>query len=76
MNPNKLLSRAATMLHKQEYSCVLCDDDRILTSKKAGIAPLLSLLDSGEDLRGMAAADKIVGKAAAFLLLLGGVRGV
>ena len=76
MNPNKLLSRAMTMLQTQEYSCVLCDDNRVLTSKRTGIAPLLSLLDAGEDLRGMAAADRIVGKAAAFLLLCGGVRAV
>lgn len=66
--------RACKMLERGPYTCILCDDRRVLTSEKRGISPILERLD--EDLRGMAAADKIVGRAAAMLLILGGVESV
>ena len=67
------LTRAMTMLQNGGYTCILCDCNRVLTSKTSGIAPLLERIETGEDLCGMVVADKIIGKAAAFLLLLGGV---
>lgn len=70
------LTRAMTMLQNGGYTCILCDCNRVLTSKTSGIAPLLERIETGEDLCGMAVADKIIGKAAAFLLLLGGVSAV
>lgn len=66
--------RACTMLERGPYTCILCDDRRILTSEKRGIAPILDRLD--EDLKGMAVADKIIGRAAALLLILCGVESV
>ena len=71
-----LLSRAVTLLHSDSYTCILCDRDRILTSRSNGIAPLLTRIEDKEDLRGMVCADKIIGKAAAMLLLYGGVCAV
>ena len=71
-----LLSRAVTLLHSDSYTCILCDRDRILTSRSNGITPLLTRIEDKEDLRGMVCADKIIGKAAAMLLLYGGVRAV
>ena len=71
-----LLSRAVNLLHSDSYTCILCDRDRILTSRSNGIAPLLTRIEDKEDLRGMVCADKIIGKAAAMLLLYGGVRAV
>ena len=34
------LERAVGLLQKGEYTCVICDRDRVLTSTKKGIAPL------------------------------------
>ena len=62
-----LLSRAVTLLHSDTYTCILCDRDRVLTSRSNGIAPLLTRIEDKEDLRGMVCADKIIGKAAAML---------
>lgn len=71
------LTRAVSLLQRGSgYTCVLCDCDRVLTSRSSGIIPLLERIEAKEDIRGMAAADKIVGKAAAMLLLLGGVQSV
>ena len=68
--------RSIALLRQGDYSCVFCDRDRILTDRRRGIAPILERIESGESLHGMAVADKIIGKAAAFLLLLGGVSAV
>ena len=66
------LSAAAAML--DNYTCVLCRDGTILTDTRRGIRPLLELLHSGRDLTGFSAADRVVGKAAAFLYVLIGIR--
>lgn len=68
-----LFSRAIHLLHNGDYTCVLCDRDRVLTDTRRGIAPLLERIEAGEDLRGVCVADKIIGRAAAMLLILGGV---
>lgn len=64
------LQRAVTLLHREHYTCVLCDRDRILTSRKGGILPLLERCEEGECCRDMCAADHVIGKAAAMLLVL------
>lgn len=58
------------------YSCVLCKDGTAYTSTKRGVAPLLEWVTQGVDLKGFSAADKIVGKAAAFLFVTSGVKEV
>lgn len=68
-----LLTRAIGLLRRGGYTCVLCDNDRVMTSRSHGIAPLLERIEAGEDLNGAAVADQIIGKAAAMLLLCGGV---
>ena len=68
--------RAITLLRQGGYSCVFCDRDRVLTDRRRGIAPILERIEAGESLCGMAVADKIIGKAAAMLLLCGGARSV
>lgn len=70
------LTKAKQLLHAEGYTCVLCRDDRIYTSTRRGVAPLLELLDSGADLRGFSAADKVIGRATALLYCLLGVREV
>ena len=70
------LERAVALLTEGGYTVALCRGDRTHTDTRRGVAPLLALLDSGEDLTDFAAADKVVGKAAAFLYLRLGVKAV
>jgi hypothetical protein len=70
------LDRAKTLLQAEGYTCVLCMGDRIHTSHRRGVAPLMELLDQRTDVRGFSAADKVVGKATALLYRLLGVRAV
>ena len=54
-------------------TCALVGEGKTLCSKQRGVAPLLAWLESGENCRNMFAADKVVGRAAAFLYVLLGV---
>ena len=67
------LERAKVLLAQGGYTVVLCRDDVTHTDARRGVSPLLSLLDRGVCVIGFAAADKVVGKAAAFLYLRLGV---
>lgn len=73
---NADLERAKELLAKGGHTCVLCKDNMIYTSSKHGVKPLLDWLDEGVDLRGFSAADKVVGRGAALLYVLLGVRAV
>lgn len=64
---------AHNMLYSGEYTCVLCRDDKIYTSKERGVKPLVEFIESGIDFKEFSAADKVVGKAAAFLYVILGV---
>lgn len=66
--------RAKALLEEKGVTCVLCRGDRILKSEERGVRPLVRWIDAGEDYRGFCAADRIVGKAAAWLYLLLGIR--
>ena len=70
------LSRLRGRLEREDLTCIVQKGDRILTSRRRGIRPLLEWIAQGEDLRGASAADKIVGKAAALLYVLMGVNEV
>lgn len=70
------LSTAIETLNNGNYTCVLCRDGEVYTSTERGVKPLIGFLDSGVDLSGFSAADKIVGKAAALLYVLLGVKAV
>ena len=58
---------------KEDCTCALVGDKTILCSDQRGVAPLLSWLDAEKNCEGMFAADKVVGRAAAFLYVLLGV---
>lgn len=75
MNANNMHS-AKQLLVRNGYTCVLCGEGRILTATARGVRPLAQWLRDGEDLRGYSAADKVVGRATAFLYCLLGVREV
>ena len=72
----KDLTKAKAVLEEQNCTCVLCREDRIYTSTRRGVAPLLGWLDAGTDLTGFSAADRVVGKATAYLYCLLGVKEV
>lgn len=67
---------ALTMLDRGSFTCVVCKDDAHFCATERGVKPLLSWLDNGMDLRGFCAADKVVGRATAFLYVLLGVSEV
>ena len=70
------MQRAIALLNEGGYTVVMCRGEKTYTDTRRGVAPLLALLDSGADLTAFAAADKVVGKAAAFLYLRLGVAAV
>lgn len=70
------LIRVRNLLHSEGYTCVLIRDSAIHFSTERGVKPLVSLLQGGADVRGFHAADKVVGKATAFLYCLLGVSSV
>lgn len=71
---NDLIS-ARGRLSRGGCTCVLCRGGDLYTSSERGVAPLLDFLDRG-GWSGFSAADKVVGKATAFLYVLLGVRAV
>ena len=68
------LERAKAILQQTGSTCVLCRDQLLLTTQERGIRPLVRWLQEEEDTWACAAADKVVGKAAALLYCLLGVR--
>lgn len=70
------LQNARRMLDEGNYTCVICRGDETHTATARGVKPLVNWLDSGMDFAGAGAADKVVGKATAFLYCLLGVRAV
>ena len=58
------------------HTICLCKDGKLLTSDKRGISPMMDFIEEGRDVTGYSVADKIVGKAAAFLFVLAGVKEV
>ncbi len=72
----KALERAKELLHTGNYTCVICQADRIYTSTLRGVKPLVQWYQSGSDFHTACAADKVIGKATAFLYVLLGVKQV
>lgn len=72
----KQLEKAKELLNLGGYTCVLCQGERTYTSTRRGVKPLVDWLESKQDFNGFFAADKVVGKGAAYLYVLLGVQGV
>lgn len=62
------------ILEKNSYTCVICKGSKTLTSTERGVKPLVLWYEGSEDTINASAADKVVGRGAAFLYLLLGVR--
>lgn len=61
-------------LHDGGYSCVVANG-KVHTFRQHGVADLYGLLKQDETfLKGASVADKVVGKAAAALMVLGGIK--
>ncbi len=58
------------------HTIALCKGDKILTSDKKGITPMVEFIDSGINLKGYSVADLIVGKAVAMLYVKAGIVAV
>ena len=54
-------------LNRNGYTFYATDGNRSFSSTERGVKPLLDLIDSAVSLSGCSAADKVVGRAAAFL---------
>lgn len=70
------LTKACSLLDTGGFTCVSCCGDSVHTATERGVKPLLDWLDSGLDLKGFSAADRVVGRATAFLYVLLGVKEV
>lgn len=70
------LEQAKQILAQGAYTCVLVSGQDCLTATARGVAPLLAWLDKDLDLSDYAAADRVVGRAAAYLYVLLGVKTV
>ncbi|MBO5164150.1 MAG: DUF1893 domain-containing protein [Ruminococcus sp.] len=64
------LEKAAELLKTGRYTFAAVSGEKEITSVHRGVKPLLELLDCGEKLHGFSAADKVIGKAAAFIYVL------
>lgn len=58
------------------FTCVLRNNETVYTATERGVKPLVRWLTEGIDARGFTAADKVVGRATAYLYVLLGVREV
>ena len=67
-------SAVSRLRENAALTCVLCRGETVYQSEKKGVAPMMGFLDDGTDLCGFSAADRVVGRAAAFLFVLAGVR--
>ncbi len=64
------LQKAVMLLKNNDFTCVLCSGEKIVTSTQRGVKPLVEFLNSEQDFSFFSAADKVVGKATAFLYVL------
>lgn len=68
------LNKAKEGLFSGEYTCVIRKGEDVRVSKRRGVKPLVEWIDNGENFNGYSAADKVIGKATAFLYVLLGVK--
>ncbi len=68
------LKKAKQMLVEQELTCAMVKGEKVYISKERGVKPLLACYKEHAMQSDFSAADKVVGKAAAFLYVLLGVK--
>ena len=70
------LLNARSLLDTGAYTCVVCQDHTTYTATDRGVKPLLNWVNEGISLTDFSAADRVVGRATAFLYVLLGVKEV
>ena len=66
--------KAKELLESGGYTCVLTNGEEVYTSTLRGVKPLVQFLESDTAFAGFSAADKVVGRATAYLYVLLGVQ--
>lgn len=72
----EFLRKAIHLLDSGKYTCVLCDESRCITTQLRGVRPLVQWLNDPPISSGFCAADRVIGKATAFLYCLLGAKAV
>ncbi len=67
------LKKALNLLRDKNATCVVLANDECFISYERGVKPLLELIEEKRNVTCGAAADKVVGKAAAMLYVLLGI---
>ena len=70
------LAAAKEMLESGSYTCVLRRGNTLYTATERGVKPLVRWLTEGLEAKDFSAADRVVGRATAYLYLLLGVKEV
>ena len=71
------LEKAKSILLSSASTIAVVSDGELFTSQERGVKPLLFLLkEKKEFLKGASVADKVIGKAAALLMVLGEIKEV
>lgn len=65
---NRDLESCKEILGNESLTCVIKCGESFHKFTERGIMPFMTLIENGTDLKGAAAADKVVGKAAALLM--------
>lgn len=73
---NMDLITAKNLLETGSYTCVLCRDNTIYTATERGVKPLVRWLTEELEATDFSAADRVVGRATAYLYRLLGVKEV
>lgn len=70
------MEQARNLLTEGGYTCVVHKEGTVYTATERGVKPLVRWLTEELDLRDFSAADKVVGRATAYLYVLLGVKEV
>ena len=68
------IDKARSILQKTNSTCAFCNENTVLTDTRRGVRPLLDLIEAKMDVTSFSAADKVVGKAAAYLYCILNVK--
>ena len=71
---SELLNYSKKLLVSGGYTCVLYNGEDEIVSSERGVSFLLGLYNSGKNYSGYVSADKVVGKGAALLYALLGIK--
>ena len=71
---SELLNYSKKLLVSGGYTCVLYNGEDEIVSSERGVSFLLGLYNSGKNYSGYVSADKVVGKGAALIYVLLGIK--